>query len=136
MLKLIISFRPFAKYFLIFWLLTILTVSSIPNVPTLKLHTAGKEIRLDYLMHFAEYGILTFLTFLSFAGMEFKFSYRKVLLIVGGLMALAIADEFHQKLIPGRSFNYMDIMSNLSGIVFISIITLVIFRSLRFRPMR
>jgi VanZ family protein len=133
MLKLIIYLRPIAKYLLIAWALTILTLSSIPNIPTLKLHTGGSEIRLDYLMHFVQYGILTFVTFLSFSGSSFEIGYGKVLLLTAGLILFATADEFHQKLIPGRSFSYRDILSNLSGVVIVAIITLVIFRSLRIR---
>jgi VanZ family protein len=117
MLKLIIFLRPFARYLLIAWLLTIITVSSIPNIPTLKIHTAKSEIRLDYLMHFCEYGVLAFMTFLSFAGSEFRISFGKFFLMTTGLILFAVADEFHQKLIPGRSFNTMDIMSNVIGIV-------------------
>jgi VanZ family protein len=129
MLKLIIHLRPIARYLLIIWLLTIITVSSIPNIPTLKIHTAKAEFRLDYLMHFCEYGLLTFITFLSFAGKEFKVAFRKFLLITACLILFAILDEFHQKLIPGRSYNIKDIMSNVTGIVTSAIFTMVVFRA-------
>ena len=133
MLKLIIYLRPAARYFLIAWLLTIIIVSSIPNIPTLKIHTAKKEIRLDYLMHFCEYGVLTFIAFLSFAGKEFKIRFRKVLLIAAGLIMFAILDELHQKLIPGRSYNINDILSNVTGIMVVTIITVVVFRMIKKR---
>jgi VanZ family protein len=51
-------------------------------------------------------------------------------------MLFAVADEFHQKLIPGRSFNINDILSNLSGIVVSAVITIVIFRNIRLRMKR
>jgi VanZ family protein len=130
MLKLILYLRPIAKYLMIACALTILTLSSIPDIPTLKLHTGGSEIRLDYLMHFTQYGILTFVTFLSFSGKAFEISDGKVLLLVTGLMVFAIADEFHQKIIPGRSFSYKDILSNLSGILVVSVVTILIFRNI------
>lgn len=133
MLKLIIYLRPVAKYLLIAWALTIITLSSIPNIPTLKLHTGRGEIRLDYLFHFTQYGILSFVTFLFFAGKEFEVRFSKALIIMGSLMLFAIVDEYHQKLIPGRSFSYRDIMSNLSGILVVSIITLIIFSGIRDR---
>jgi VanZ family protein len=120
--------RPLARYLLIAWLLTIVIVSSIPNIPTLKIHTARAEIRLDYLMHFCEYGFLTFLTFLSFTDNEFKVSYRKVIIIAVSLILFAVLDEFHQKLIPGRSFNPKDIMSNIAGIMAAAIFTIIVFR--------
>jgi len=127
MLKLIIFLRPFARYLLISWLLTIIILSSIPNIPTLKIHTAHNEFRLDYLMHFTEYGILTFITFLSFAGNEFRMSVRKMTLIPICLTVFAYLDEFHQKIIPGRTYNIIDFLSNASGIVVIAIVTIFIF---------
>ncbi len=127
MLKLIIYLRPYARYLLIAWLLTIIVLSSIPNIPTLKIHTARNEFRLDYLIHFSEYGILTFITFLSFAGNEFRFSYRKILLITICLTAFAYLDEFHQKIIPGRTYNIRDFLSNASGVMMAAIITITIF---------
>jgi len=127
MLKPIIYLRPYARYLLIAWLLTIVVLSSIPNIPTLKLHTAHKEFRLDYLMHFSEYGILTFITFLSFAGNEFRMSFRKIMLISASLIVFAYLDEFHQKIIPGRTYNIIDFLSNASGSVVAVIVTIVIF---------
>jgi VanZ family protein len=117
MLKLIIYLRPFARYLLIIWGLAIIIVSSIPSIPTLMIHTAKTEIRLDYLMHFCEYGILAFIAFLAYPGNEFKMNYRKFTLITICLISFAILDEFHQKLIPGRSFNVKDILSNVIGII-------------------
>jgi VanZ family protein len=45
-------------------------------------------------------------------------------------MLFAILDEYHQKLIPGRSFNVMDILSNIIGIVAASIFCVLIFRNI------
>lgn len=133
MLKLITYIRPAARYLLIAWVLTIIIVSSIPNIPTLKIHTAKKEIRLDYLMHFCEYGVLTFMAFLSFTGKEFKISYRKVLLITIGLITFAILDELHQKFIPGRSYNTKDILGNVAGIVGATLVIVILFRMIKRR---
>jgi VanZ family protein len=133
MFRLIIFLRPFAKYLLIAWMLTIIIVSSIPSIPTLKIHTAKAEIRLDYLIHFIEYGILAFLAFLSFAGSEFKPGYKKYILITIGLILFACLDEFHQKLIPGRTFNVNDILSNVAGIIAVLVFCLVVFRKIAIR---
>jgi VanZ family protein len=137
MFKLIHFLRPFARYLLIAWVLAIIIVSSIPSVPVLKIHTAKAEIRLDYLIHFCEYGFLAFMAFLTFAGNEFKISYKKFIFITICLIAFAILDEFHQKLIPGRSFNVKDILSNIAGILATLIFSVVVFRKIaitRFRP--
>jgi VanZ family protein len=84
-------------------------------------------------MHFIEYGFLAFITFLAFAGNNFRIPVRKAILITGSLVLFAVADEFHQKLIPGRSFNVNDIFSNISGIIVITGFTLLIFGSVRDR---
>jgi VanZ family protein len=130
MIRLIIWCKPFAKYLLISWLLTIIIVSSIPSIPTLKIHTAKSEIRLDYLMHLCEYGLLTFLAFLYFVSSEFRFNYKKFILITISIILFAIIDEFHQKLIPGRTFNVKDIYSNITGIVAAVIFCVLIFRKI------
>jgi VanZ family protein len=128
MLKLIIWCKPFAKYLLTAWVLAVIIVSSIPHLPTLKIHTAKSDIRLDYLIHFCEYGIMALMAFLSFAGKDFKMNYKRWILLTVGLILFAILDELHQKLIPGRSFNIKDILSNISGILAVLVFCIVVFR--------
>jgi VanZ family protein len=128
MLKLIIFFRPYARYMLIAWLLTIIIVSSSPSIPVMKLHAGDKEIRLDYLLHFLEYGILSFMTYLTFSGNNFLISLRKYAVLTGLLILFALFDEFHQIIIPGRSYNIYDIYSNLSGIAAALVFCVVVFR--------
>lgn len=128
MLRLIIFIRPYARYFLIVWFLTIITVSSIPSLPTLKIHTPKSEIRLDYLIHFFEYGILAGMAYLTFVKSEFRMSYKKFILITSGLILFAIIDEYHQKFIPGRAFNLKDIYSNIGGILGALVFCIVVFR--------
>jgi VanZ family protein len=99
------------------WIVIILTLSSIPSLPTLKIVTRGSVIRLDYLMHFCVYGLLAFLAYLTYADAHFNLNFRKFIIITAGLILFALADEFHQKLIPGRSFNVKDIYSNIAGII-------------------
>lgn len=130
MIKLITLLRPFARYLLIAWAITIIVVSSTPNIPTLKIHRLKGDIRLDYLIHFLEYGALTVLSFITFAGEEFRMGLRKALKITAILCLFAILDEYHQKLIPGRSFNYVDILSNLTGIIAWAVFCIVIFRKI------
>jgi VanZ family protein len=117
MMQLIKWLKPVAGYAFIFLIIAIITVSSIPSIPTLKIKTAHSSIRLDYLIHFCEYGTLTFLALLWKAEKDYAVNLRKFLIITALLMLFATADEFHQKLIPGRSFNIKDILSNLSGVV-------------------
>jgi VanZ family protein len=135
MFKLIRFLRPFSGYLLILWTITIITVSTIPSIPTLKIQTATREIRLDYLMHFCEYGLLAFLTYLTFAGSSFRISFKKYFWITICLIIFAVFDEFHQKFIPGRSYNIHDILSNITGILAGLVFCVVVFRGIANRVM-
>lgn len=130
MYKLISFLRPFAKYFLAIWIITIIFVSSVPSIPSLKIHTQKADIRLDYLIHFLEYGALAFLTYLTFSGKDFRISLRKFLIITVCLVVFAVADESHQIIIPGRTFNINDIISNLAGIAGGLVFCVLVFRKI------
>ena len=117
MFRLFQLFKPYSGYFLVAYAIAVITISSIPHIPTLKIHTPGAEIRLDYLIHFCEYGIMALLSYLTFAENDFQLKGRKYFLIGAGLILFAVLDEFHQKLIPGRSFNVFDMLSNVLGII-------------------
>ena len=130
MIRLILWFKPFSKYLLVAIAVLIMVVSSIPKVPVMKISMGDTVIRLDYLIHFLEYGALAFLTYLTFSGKDFIISSRKYLFITVCLMAFALADEFHQIIIPGRSFNPKDIISNLIGIVGGLVFCALVFRKI------
>ena len=132
MLKLIKYLRPFARYLLIAWLAIIIILSSIPNIPTLKIHTARSDFRLDYIMHFGEYGVLAFMAFLAFAEDKFRLNWKKFITVAIGLVMFAILDELHQKLIPGRTCSIRDVASDVTGVLAAVGFTLVVFRSVRF----
>jgi VanZ family protein len=130
MKQLIIFLRPWSKYLLIFWLVAIATVSSIPHLPSPKIDTGKIEIRLDYLIHFCEYGALIFLSLLSFVRKDFHLPLKRYISITFAALLFALADEFHQKLIPGRTFNPKDIMSNIVGIASGLILSYYIFKKI------
>jgi len=136
MIQLIIRSKPFSKYILMIVTIAIISISSIPHLPTLKIHTAKSDIRLDYLIHFCQYGLLTLVAFIAYSDKNFNIRAGKALLLIATLILFAISDEFHQKLIPGRSFSLKDILSNLSGIVVAAVITILIFRSIRLKLKR
>ncbi len=133
MIKLISFLRPFARYLLITWIIAIIVISSIPSVPVLKIHTGKSDIRLDYLIHFIEYGSLAFLTYLSFSGEEFRVSFLKYMILTVCLILFAAVDETHQLIIPGRTFNPKDLISNIMGIVAGLVFSILIFRNIAIR---
>ena len=116
MLRLIRIIKPFAGYILVATAVFILTMSSIPSIPTLKIKTGDSTIRLDYLIHFCEYGFLAFISFLTFTDMEYRIVFRRSVLVLVCLVLFAYTDEFHQKFIPGRTYNIIDFASNAAGV--------------------
>ena len=130
MIQLILWVRPYSKYIFAGWIIVILTMSSIPSIPTLKIHTANSEIRLDYLIHFCEYGLLSIMAFLSLIKSDFRLKYRKLGFMTLSLIIFAFLDEFHQKFIPGRAFNIKDIISDISGVAAAAIFCVLVFRTI------
>lgn len=92
------------------WAVIILAISSIPqlSVPTLGLKS------LDKAAHFTEYLILGLLlrkAFLSSAKLR-----SRSLILAGGLVVLiALLDELHQLLIPGRFCDLVDLFADWTG---------------------
>jgi VanZ family protein len=130
MKNIIILIRPYGKVLLVIWVLTILGISSVPNLPSPKINTGGLRIRLDYLFHFLEYGLLAFLTYLTFVKKGFEIRLKMYSIITIALFLFALADEFHQRIIPGRAFNEKDIISNMTGIVAALIFCSIMFRKI------
>ena len=112
------------------WLALILMVSSLPNLNTPSVRMGGLEFRLDHFFHWLQYMTLAFLM-VSWQYRKNPASSRKVFfytLIIGIL--LAVGDEYHQLLIPGRSFTYADMLSNALGVI-----TGVLVAALFWRPL-
>lgn len=116
MIRLITFLKPFSIYVLTAWVIMIIVISLTPDLPVLKVHTAKKEIRLDYLIHFCEYGFTAFMAYLAFSGKNFRIAGWRLLLITACVILFALAEEFHQKMVPGRTFNIRDVLSNILGI--------------------
>lgn len=128
MQRLITFIKPYSGFILAAWVIAMAVVSSTPNIPTLKLHTAHSDIRLDYLIHFLEYAFLAAMTYLAFSSKDLSLSAGRFFMILAVLVLFAIADEFHQKVIPGRTFNIKDMLCNFMGIIAAFIFCLAAFR--------
>ncbi|NOY36152.1 MAG: hypothetical protein GXO83_01095 [Chlorobi bacterium] len=104
----------YRNLFIIF-LLLILSVSSIPSLPDPDITTPYFKIRTDYFFHLGEYFILVFLGISWWHKKEtFSLIYIVIMMMAIGII-IGTGDEFHQKLIPGRTFNPFDAVSNISG---------------------
>jgi len=90
-------------------------ISSIPNVPIPKIKALHSSIRLDYVIHFLEYFILSVFFMFWRMDTDIELKFKKVLLFIVMGMCFALLDEMYQKLIPGRKFNIIDFMYDSIG---------------------
>ena len=93
------------------WSVLILFASIIPLSQEKHFEFGGSIFRLDYLEHFAVFFILGSLYVLR-AKLRLKISEISLLIIY------AVFTETIQLIIPGRTFNPMDLAYNILGLVF------------------
>ena len=114
----IIKFKKLFALLFWLWIALILTFTFIPNSPKMELQLKEDNLRLDYLLHFLVYFSLAILYLLWKANTYFKIKPNLIVYFLIGGLVLAIGSEFTQSLIPNRSFNPYDLISNVSGILF------------------
>jgi VanZ family protein len=94
----------------------IFVISSLPKItpPPLGLRFEDK------VYHFLEYSVFSFLLFLAFFKAETNFFRRNVFLLSSLIgIAFAFSDEFHQRFVPGRSYDLFDFLADCLGVVLI-----------------
>ena len=123
--------KPYSGFIFVSFIVVIFAVSSVPSIPTLKIKAGNSVIRLDYFFHFCEYGLLTFFALLSLSDNDLKLKFNKLLIVLALLLAIAFLDELHQKIVPGRTYNIKDFISNSSGVISGLIISSILFRHIR-----
>jgi VanZ family protein len=102
--------------FTLTWALIIATISSIPNLPNPEIpKNDWISFRPDYLFHFGVFFILGVAVVFWRIPNTIKFSTKTLVLILIIGSAFAIVDELHQKIIPGRRYNPIDMAYNLKG---------------------
>jgi VanZ family protein len=95
-------------YWIILFILTSLPSRALPSLGT-----------SDKIKHFGAYFILTVLIRLA---VHFRFKLKQVvkkemLLTILVVFAYSFLDELHQLLIPGRYFDWMDLLANKTGMI-------------------
>ncbi|MBN1388842.1 MAG: VanZ family protein [Bacteroidales bacterium] len=124
--KLINKFRPYARILLAFWIILVIVLAILPDLPVPMIGGRPIPIRLDYPVHFLEHMLLAFLAIISFVtNLSEIQSFRVTLLF---LILFAVLMEMLHIVIPCRSFEYKDLALNIAG-VFIG--TLIAILSLR-----
>ena len=93
-------------------LVGLMGISSIPDVPVnTRVEPEGLSFRLDYLLHFVAYTVIAFL---------FGKAYYPSLMGFLLLARFALLEEGHQLLIPGRTYNPMDLGFDLLGLAVVA----------------
>jgi len=103
---------------LVFWLVLIFTLSSIPSL--LATHDIYLEVITRKIAHFFEYGVLTFLIFINFARRDEAAVTRALWWTVSLALLYALSDEFHQHFVYGRHATFVDICIDGLGILVVS----------------
>ena len=122
-----------SKWLFCGWLIIVLTTNVIPlgnNINKI-IHKPVFKFRLDYLIHFCSFLIFIPLYFIEVRRGGPFFSKKPVLkymLIVG---SSAILFESIQYFLPYRTFNPMDLISNLTGAIIGTIIISFLLPSLK-----
>jgi len=98
------------------WLITIFTLSSIPKIPTAKLETAFFEMRLDYMLNFGVYALLSVLFYFWKSTVKGHINKKHLLIYLTAACFFAALEETHQLWIDGRTFNPLDMLSNFLGV--------------------
>lgn len=122
------------KYLFWVWLVLILLISSIPDLPGPDLSSGDSLVRFDYILHLLEYFILISLLLFWRAGPDHRIRNGFIVLAFLGGIIVASLDEYHQTWIPGRSFNPMDMYYNYAGLFTGTLFSLITLSRLRAKP--
>lgn len=119
MLKKIIKKLSSFKFIALLYAVIIFVSSSLPQ---LTLPHLGFTLE-DKVYHFLEYSVFSFLLFLAFSRSKTDF-LKKNLFLFSSLIGIiyAYSDEFHQRFVPGRTYDLYDFAADCLGIILIQAI--------------
>lgn len=120
--KLINKFRPYARILLAIWVILIITLALLPELPVPRIGGKPIPIRLDYPVHFLEHTLLAFLAIISFV--KYRTEQSTIIITLVSLILFAIFAEMLQIFIPFRSFELQDLGLNIAGITIGTVIAL------------
>lgn len=121
--KLINRFRPYARILLAIWLILVVVLAIIPDLPVPRIGGKPIPLRLDYPVHFIEHLLLAFLAIISFITSQKQ--KRKISFVLYALIIFALLIELIQVFLPFRSFELKDLGLNIAGILTGTIIALL-----------
>jgi len=117
------------------WFIMVIILSVIPATPKSRVTVWGLDFRMDYAEHLVVYFILGLLYVKRKRHVIDEKNIIKVLYVLMW-MIFAVATEFVQKFIAGRSFNPNDMYYNILGIILGLAITMYYFLRMKRKMMR
>ena len=99
------------------WTLLIIYMSLRPGANEL-LKKEFFELRMDYLLHFLAYFALGSLFVLWRGNRNFEIKSLELAILIATAISFSILMEYLQLLVPGRTFNVVDMAYNVLGTVF------------------
>jgi VanZ family protein len=75
------------------------------------------EFRLDYLLHFLAYFAFGSLYVLWRGNRQYEIKGVEMAILIALTISFSILTEYIQLLIPGRTFNMVDILYNITGVI-------------------
>jgi len=119
------------------WLVCLAVLSLIPYDGAEILPETYSDFRWDYLEHFAAYLLLGGLVTLWRLNRDFTLPLLEIVLIVGMGFIVSLLLEYGQIFIPGRTFNIVDVIYNISGLTAgILCAWIIIWRLILYSPVR
>ena len=116
------KYKNFIKYWLpvILYIILIFYLSSV-QFPILTI-SSKTGIKLNeitpYIYHVSEFGLLSYLLWRALKNSNFK---NPQLCTVIFCIIYAVSDEIHQLYVPSRVFSFLDISSDISGILVVQL---------------
>lgn len=124
----LLDHKTLFKYLFWIWLITIFTLSCLPSIPAQQINIWNEPFRLDYLEHFLVFGGLAVLFTIWKSNENGTFNLKRYTFSIFLLFGFASVSEMCQILIPGRSFNPLDLIYNILGLISFLIVSPVIIK--------
>ncbi|OYT15627.1 MAG: hypothetical protein B7C24_12060 [Bacteroidetes bacterium 4572_77] len=116
MIKNILELKKLWAYLFWLWAILILVLSSLPNIPTQKVNIWDEPFRLDYVEHFGIFAIWGGM-FVIWKAKEHIFNWKNYFWFIIAMLLFAAIDEIHQNWIEGRTYNPLDLIYNVVGVI-------------------
>lgn len=116
----------------ILWTLLLLVVTLIPDSSKVILDT-GSDFRWDYIEHLLAYFVFGSLFILWRSNARMVMRWADIVLLLSITFVFSVITEYAQILIPGRTFNFIDMFYNLGGLIISILITYLVLIRLLFR---